>query len=397
MPNPPNTGSPTLTNDGADDNERIHEILEELRNHDDASDPVKLLLRAYDATKNHARNLKTLLKCTDSTLHSAAEFLGGTPTDPTGNPRYKSRESLCDWVIMAIEGLLPQYCLACKSTYTLERGIKPKFRCASCGGGSHDCSGVTSQTPTTTPGFVWICTGCLGKFNLETFLGADEEEAPPLSGASHRKFSFPTNVDVAETQNHQKEEKIGVCKFYLQRRCRHGRDGTKLVNGKACRKSHPQLCKKFCNYGTMMRVGCQATDCNYFHPPLYRNSELRNECLKENCKKHHLKDTRRKRPTNNPNDRTRSRSKNPEIRASNPESTRRQDRAEERSPESEFNPAFLDVLMDRLKDSIAELVASELQRHQAPPVPTYTAPPSQLPPGMGYTISPHPQGIIRTF
>ena len=54
---PPTKGSPTLKNEEEDDYEKI---LEQLRNHDEVSEPVKRLLRAYDLSKSHDKNLKIL-------------------------------------------------------------------------------------------------------------------------------------------------------------------------------------------------------------------------------------------------------------------------------------------------------------------------------------------------
>ena len=166
----------------------------------------------------------------------------------------------------------------------------------------------------------------------------------------------------------------------------------------------------------MARVGCQATDCAFFHPPLCRNSELRHECLKVNCKKQHLKDTRRVRPNQNDGGPQRSRTTSTNQNRNNRARTRSggqgRDDVDQRSggtqqssrtqsnarfEETEPSPAFLDALIDRLKDSIAGLVATEVQRYQVQPAPPYTASqPPQLPPGMMFTTSPHPVGL-RAF
>jgi hypothetical protein len=264
----------------------------------DANDVVKRLLKVYNVKVKHYTNMKNLAKCNDDTLHAAAAFLGGTPHDDSGEPRYRTRDSLIDWIIMGIEGLFPQDCSACKSQYTLERGDSPKFRCVSCGGGSHDCEQILKQSLLTIPGFVCVCEGCIRKFNLETLTGPGDADTPPMSATSHRKFSYPTLTDETseekkkeeetkcedeyedddddddddeeddddEDEDKKKKEKKKekkadnkkeptvkleeVCPFYLQRRCGHARSGRKKVNGSTCSKKHAQLCYRYSDYGT---------------------------------------------------------------------------------------------------------------------------------------------------
>ena len=213
-----------------------------------------------------------------------------------------------------------------------------------------------------------------------------------------------------------------VCRFYLQRRCRHGRNGTKLVGGRSCPKTHPTLCKKYCNYGTMRSVGCQNTECNLFHPPLCKNSELRHECYKQSCTKQHLKDTRRIRPAEGTirgtgNERNR-RDRNPSTRSritgqnqgpesgpwsNEPSRTRVPSGAQwsqSQNPGSGPDSAFLEAVLDRLRDSIAGIVRAEMRnRPEQEPDQFYSqnSQPVQLPPGTGHTFSPHQQRGRRLY
>ena len=85
-----------------------------------------------------------------------------------------------------------------------------------------------------------------------------------------------------------------VCSHYLNKLCRHGRRGDQLVNGKACPKLHPYLCKKFCNYGGSKRFGCtKGRLCKMYHPILCKGSDARRECFDKQCKMTHLLHTRR--------------------------------------------------------------------------------------------------------
>ena len=85
-----------------------------------------------------------------------------------------------------------------------------------------------------------------------------------------------------------------VCSHYLNKMCRHGRKGDQLVNGKACPKLHPDLCKKFCNYGDSRRYGCtKGGSCKLYHPILCKGSDARRQCLNQQCKMIHLLHTKR--------------------------------------------------------------------------------------------------------
>ena len=213
---------------------------------------------------------------------------------------------------MAIEGLFEQFCGACESYYTLKKGDRCKFRCSSCGMGSHDCTAVVNQPTTNVAGFVWICFDCVKKHTLEQFTELEEDaDSPPRSAASvmsenslKRKFSEPETALSEKTGDNQKsggsnddekgEQPYRVCQYYLKKSCRHGWSGKKKVNGKVCTRSHPPKCRKYCNYGSMKKYGCQqGTKCRYFHPPICKSSELKHECLKTSCKFQHLRNTRR--------------------------------------------------------------------------------------------------------
>eukprot|EP00116_Pleurobrachia_bachei_P005152 sb/3465414/ len=194
------------------------------------------------------------------------------------------------------KGLFEQFCGACES----------------CGMGSHDCTAVVNQPTTNVAGFVWICFDCVKKHTLEQLTELEEEEvSTPRSAASvvsennlKRKFSEPETGLAAKTGDNKKpddskdgdndEQPYRVCQYYLQKSCRHGWSGKKKVNGKVCTRSHPPKCRKYCNYGSVRKYGCQkGTKCRYFHPPICKSSELSHQCLKTSCKFQHLRGTRR--------------------------------------------------------------------------------------------------------
>ena len=119
-----------------DDDDNVKEqkrILKELRDNDAANTEVKGMIEAYNPTVQHDTNVKKLKRFSTKTLEQAAIFLGAKPTDDSGKQRYKSKASLIDWLIMAIEGLFEQFCGACECYYTIKKGdeCKSKFRCSS--------------------------------------------------------------------------------------------------------------------------------------------------------------------------------------------------------------------------------------------------------------------------
>ena len=132
----------------------------------------------------------------------------------------------------------------------------------------------------------------------------EKEDAEEVKTADHDQTGVeePDNTPeetLTPVEEVKIERPIKVCQFYLQNRCRHGRQGTKLVNGKACDRSHPAKCRKYCAYGNMKKYGCdKGEDCRYYHPALCKQSKLKHECLKSDCKLQHLRNTRRAVPKN---------------------------------------------------------------------------------------------------
>ena len=108
-----------------DESGDLKQILKKL--HEDASDDVKRLIKGYDPDEKHDSNLKAILKYGIPILEAAAVFLGGKPRDEANQIKYKSKETLADWLIMAVEGFFPQHCGACDSSYTIKRGDTPVF------------------------------------------------------------------------------------------------------------------------------------------------------------------------------------------------------------------------------------------------------------------------------
>ena len=414
----------------------------------DARSPVKEVIEAYDPSLNYEENLNKLEAISASNLEATAIFLGQDVRCATsGVQKYHSVTTLADWIIMRIEGFGPQKCSECTETYSVKRNENPPVRCYICGGGLHNCAKIlaeVSSSASASKSRIWVCSPCLGKQTLERFTSHLPDGGPDPSLNSTRRSSNrehilgrhisrtpedPEGPVVPADPAGQGEPGVPgteVCKFYLQRRCRHGRNGVKLVNGRSCPKSHPILCKKYCNYGSMRSVGCQDNECNFFHPPLCKNSELRHQCYKLSCTKQHLKDTLRIRPGEGTSRGTGNERNRRERIPSAPSRTTGQNQAPDPRPWSSEpsrtrvssgvhwsqsqnhspgpDPAFLEAVLDRLRDSIAGIVRTEMRNRPEPepvllPDQLYSqhSQPTQLPAGTGYTFSPHQQRGRRSY
>lgn len=84
-----------------------------------------------------------------------------------------------------------------------------------------------------------------------------------------------------------------ICFFYKNHKCKFGR------SGRDCPYAHPSVCFKYKMNGCDSQRGCKKGDqCNYLHPPICNGSARKRECLNSECKRLHLKGTRRYPPSN---------------------------------------------------------------------------------------------------
>lgn len=96
--------------------------------------------------------------------------------------------------------------------------------------------------------------------------------------------------DTTNTQNTGMSKKSQeICKFYKSGKCQYGRTGKKLISGKMCAFSHPNICKKFENYG-YKENGCKNKKCDNLHMNLCKMFMKTQSCKYEDkCKYHHPK------------------------------------------------------------------------------------------------------------
>ena len=82
----------------------------------------------------------------------------------------------------------------------------------------------------------------------------------------------PAKVSQESVTNQKKPQ---ICKFYLQKRCKHG------VKGGSCSFSHPKLCFNH------IKGDCDKTNCEYYHPKLCKEAVKYNSCARRYCKFYH--------------------------------------------------------------------------------------------------------------
>ena len=309
---------------------------------------TKKVISAYRYDVVYQKNLAILRTFDCKHLEAAAVFLGGNPGSKADKTkRYQNRTTLADWLIMRLESLFPCECEGCNEKYCVKLGVNPPVRCFLCNQGSHDCEAMSGSVG-TKPGSTWLCKPCRDKnnriepFDTETSTDdADQSDAEfevkisPKTGRSGKKTTKTkkrksnggkedqpnqeddmvtpvggvqvlTNISTGENVSEQVVEELdnkiskpankfkNVCERYLLRDCPHGAKGDKLIDGNSCRKEHPKMCMRFSQYGTTRNHGCnKGNQCPYIHPPLCKDSELTRVCTNLDCKKTHLKFTRR--------------------------------------------------------------------------------------------------------
>ena len=296
---------PAPNPDTASDDATIAQVLAELTN---AVRAVGIkgvkVIESYGPEVSHKDNVSRITAKKVEELSPVCVVLGVHLTDRDGKKRTK--EELADKIVLSIECLFPIDCQDCGSKYRISLGSSPPARCFLCGQGAHSCRLTVKGS---RKGDVWMCSCCFQKHEQNT----DRAEERPSPSEEH---PAPVEEDgegqqVLDRVTEQVEKKVpatdnalevnpgNVCTFYLNHKCRHGKKGVNLVQGKACAKLHPALCRKYCRYGGSKRLGCtKGSACKYFHPPLCKGSDARRECFDKQCSLTHLSHTRRRREGN---------------------------------------------------------------------------------------------------
>ena len=268
------------------DDRTVKAVLTELKKAVGAKGKVVIEAYSYDA--EHTVNVDSIASKRAEDLEAVCKALGVMLVGQDGSNREATE--LADKIVLRIEGLFSIDCQDCGEKYRVKLGSTPPLSCFLCGQGAHTCK---LSTEGNRKGSVWVCSYCWNKnaSNTDSVVVAKETTAESDQAVEEEVREEPGNEAKSLDLNPG-----NVCKHYLNRKCRHGRNGTTEVEGKACRKLHPKLCKRFCNYGGSKRFGCaKGASCKFYHPPLCKGSEARRECYDKQCSLTHLLHTKRDR------------------------------------------------------------------------------------------------------
>ena len=113
---------------------------------------------------------------------------------------------------------------------------------------------------------------------------SQDEHLPqsPTQGPSSGSRSDIPKKDHKETDLKKKTNEL--CRFFARGKCNRSKD---------CRFNHPNICKKFRQFGSVSTdsKGCDGK-CNAFHPNACRNSLRNKSCSFSECRFYHLKGTK---------------------------------------------------------------------------------------------------------
>ena len=202
-----------------------------------------------------------------------------------------NKVGLTEAIVLKIKSHLPLSCRNCKEEYSLSLDESPLFQCHKCKAPSHNCEDIENIRrvfPEDLPrGFVWMCVECV-EIDLERPSPTNINTDDPPNEETEKTSVSDTRSNVRNEVSAAKEDgKSKLCKYYAQRKCRHG------PKGKGCSFAHPQKCFRFMRSGSHKKRGCDhGKDCEYYHPPLCKTSIKSGICSKQECNFHHIKGTK---------------------------------------------------------------------------------------------------------
>ena len=120
-------------------------------------------------------------------------------------------------------------------------------------------------------------------FSASVSIEIKDEELPDEKESSKTLESNPVKDDKVK----------GICKFFLNGKCRFG------ISGKGYSQHHPKVCRKLQKFGTQGLVVCnEGSNCEFFHHRLCKCSVRKCICLNQDCKLMHIRGTKRESPEN---------------------------------------------------------------------------------------------------
>lgn len=109
---------------------------------------------------------------------------------------------------------------------------------------------------------------------------------PSPSEDNNENLSKEDHPNVSNDVDDVIQKHDNICKFYTKYICRFGKEG------KDCKFKHPVICKAYQKHGRNPGKGCQTfKNCGLYHPKRCEGFGIK--CIDLQCKKLHLKGTRR--------------------------------------------------------------------------------------------------------
>ena len=126
--------------------------------------------------------------------------------------------------------------------------------------------------------------------NINEHGDENESVAPDESSLlpNHPGKQDNNQTTTPNTNESSGQRKAKVCYFYKNNKCKYG------LSGRDCSYAHPKLCNRYKINGCDPVRGCKkGNNCTFLHPSLCYGSERKRECFNMDCKRLHLKGTRR--------------------------------------------------------------------------------------------------------
>ena len=310
--------------------------IAQLLEHTDSSDVQNVLSDCDPYTNIHATLeklnafSKPQLEDTINFLKSVADYQSAV-TKIKIKQKNKTKKDLTFEIYKFICEICPVQCKKCEDEYipVEQESNANNVCCIICDRTAHDLC-YTKETIDELVGIVYLCPTCaeyikssqLNKpvelTNLLAETNNKEIQSQPIdeftedividesgiatqtvdeSGIATQTESYsqsqwfsPNRISKREdhpTQGNGLNDEQEECKLLSDGICPFG------ISGKGCEFKHKKRCTRYCSYGNG-RWGCKwGQDCRKLHPKLCENSEKLKICLSIECKKVHLKGTKR--------------------------------------------------------------------------------------------------------
>ena len=249
---------------------------------EDAGVHQMLLALHSDNPQKAMKDDKTLRK---EELMAGLGFLNNlTFTDAKKEYTKIKVDDLINKIVETYSLMTPDLCLKCNKIYEAFNNdlgkkcfICTKRMCSDCVPDDNDDSAMDKVV-------FAICKGC-----VEAKTGQTINPEPIISNSEPFVLSSPKEKSSQSTNNSSKiatengyEKFLRVCKFFLQKRCRH------VKNGTTCNFSHPKIC-----FGWTKQGKCKDKNkCSvFYHPELCPKSSEGIKCDNIRCEFYHLPKT----------------------------------------------------------------------------------------------------------